>query len=197
MVEDRYGEQVRVGTNLPYYQSLYLIDTIYCSVYLISYLCTNRTMQATPAHGTLKVPYVHVRWGFMFHLISPSQCWLSEDDLTLYLSVHWGASQEQTSTWITESLRQHDQSLPVVWLIFTNISSKCDRCKIGVDILRRNWVLTFKVYTRTPLEVDCGWSLPWVEILREIKDKNLWGRRICSLPSSTPLFHLDREHPTL
>ena len=111
-------------------------------------------------------------------------------DLTLYLSVHWGASQEQTSTWITESLRQHDQSLPVVWLIFTNNSSKCDRCKIGVDILRRNWMLTFKVYTRTPLEVDCGWSLPWVEIPREIKDKNLWGRRICSLPSSNPCFIL-------
>ena len=46
--------------------------------------------------------------------------------VTIFISVHWGAPQEQTSARVTESLCKHHQSLPVVWLIF---NSKCDHCR--------------------------------------------------------------------
>ena len=48
---------------------------------------------------------------------------LKKMTLTIFLSVHWGAPQEQTSARITEPLCKHHQSLSLVWLI---LNSKCD-----------------------------------------------------------------------
>ena len=51
---------------------------------------------------------------------------LKKMTLTIFLSVHWGAPQEQTSARITEPLCKHHQSLSLVWLI---LNSKCDHCR--------------------------------------------------------------------
>ena len=59
---------------------------------------------------------------------SPWQQAQNTHGLTIFLSVHWGAPEEQTPTGIAESLRQHHQSLPLVWMIFINVGQKCDNC---------------------------------------------------------------------
>lgn len=95
---------------------------------------------------------------------------LKKMTLTIFLSVHWGAPQEQTSARITEPLCKHHQSLSLVWMI---LNSKCDHCReswYSEEELNAHIESVHKDPTTSP-----GWSLPWIEISWEWKD--LWKGR--------------------
>ena len=98
---------------------------------------------------------------------------LKKMTLTIFLSVHWGAPQEQTSARITEPLCKHHQSLSLVWMI---LNSKCDHCReswYSEEELNAHIESVHKDPTTSP-----GWSLPWIEISwewkRPLKETRNW-----------------------
>ena len=124
---------------------------------------------------------------------SPWQQAQNTHGLTIFLSVHWGAPEEQTPTGIAESLRQHHQSLPLVWLIFINVGQKCDNCDESFYSEEELSAHIKIVHKNPPTGVVADHCLELKSVERE-KEKDLWRRqnRFHCYPHSHPS---DRQHP--